>query len=50
MTLNSKNRYLVNHANSNGHKNFVSLFTKAHTPWEWYPKLKKYAKKKYYII
>ena len=52
MTLNSnKGRYLVKHANSKwSKKTLYDLFTKAYTPWEWYPKLKKYAKKKNIIL
>ena len=52
MTLNlNKGRYLVKHTHSKWSKTLYDLFTKAYTPWEWYPKLKRYAKKiLYYLV
>ena len=48
MTIDSpKKNFIVDHENSKwSNKTLFSLFSKAYTPWEWYPDLKKYCKKK----
>ena len=48
MTLNSsKKEFIVDHTSSKwSKKKLFDLFSKSYTPWEWYPKLKKYCERK----
>ena len=48
MTINStKKNFIVSHKNYKwSKKSLYSLFSKAYTPWDWYPDLKKYCEKK----
>ena len=48
MTFNSSKReFIVDHESSKwSKKTLFDLFSKSYTPWEWYPKLKKYCEKK----
>ena len=48
MTFNSSKReFIVDHASSKwSKKTLFELFSKSYTPWEWYPRLKKYCEKK----
>ena len=48
MTLNSSKReFIVDHSSSKwSKKTLFDLFSKSYTPWEWYPRLKKYCEKK----